>query len=82
MRTNRSPLEILLEMGLLSEETLVALKTEPRHNSDSYQATVMPVAESGGSLPPNKAFPVPNWNRYQWKGFLGQGGHGPCFSGL
>ncbi|WP_342742552.1 protein kinase domain-containing protein [Stigmatella erecta] len=86
-RLQRSPLELLLERGQLSPQTLSVL----RHNRAEPSDTPAPAAPF--EAPPTRqpgvpavpvsssepAFPLPHWDRYQPVRFLGQGGMGQVF---
>jgi len=85
VRLGRSPLELLLERGQLSPETLSSLRGE-------IQRQAPPAVEGQPQEPPTRqpgaaakaassepVFPLPNWDRYQPVRFLGQGGMGQVF---
>ena len=77
VRLRRSPLDLLLERGQLSPDTLVSL----RGRATPFEA---PSTQRPGAPPPSSAslepaFPLPGWERYQAVRFLGQGGMGQVF---
>ncbi|MBN8233393.1 protein kinase [Corallococcus macrosporus] len=82
-RLGRSPLELLRERGLMSEETFASLLKEapaPREPPPADDATVTAhPARVGAASAGAPAFPLPGWDRYQPVRFLGQGGMGRVF---
>ena len=79
-----SPLELLVERGKLSSETLASLRATREKSTDPDEtATLDPAramrddAEPSGDGTPE--FPVKGWDRYQPIRFLGQGGMGLVF---
>ncbi|MBM7112426.1 serine/threonine-protein kinase [Archangium primigenium] len=76
LRLQRSPLELLLERGQLSPDSLLSL----RGRASPFEA---PATQRPGAPPPppsaEPAFPLPGWERYQPVRFLGQGGMGQVF---
>ncbi|ATB43721.1 hypothetical protein CYFUS_009201 [Cystobacter fuscus] len=89
LRLERSPLELLLERGLLSPETLSSMRerTEEPEPPDTGERdapveappTQRPGSASGEPSSSEPVFPLPNWDRYQAVRFLGQGGMGQVF---
>ena len=107
LRHNRHPLQLLVERGVLSGETLddilakarsaVAALIPPaltctespaghRAMGPQLQETLTPDAPTPTvnssretQRPPEPAFPVPGWERYQPVRFLGQGGMGRVY---
>ena len=88
----RGPLELLVEQGRLSEESLVPLRRALREafRLQAVEAEGAPtLPPSPGPEEPDSArepntprapsFPVPGWERYEFLGFLGQGGMGQVF---
>ncbi|NOK23032.1 hypothetical protein, partial [Corallococcus carmarthensis] len=85
-RLRRSPLELLRERGVLSEETLASLRgvapaapsPPPAMGPDAEETRTIAPARGGtppAPRPPEaQAFPLPGWERYQPLRFLGQGG--------
>ncbi|RKG95028.1 serine/threonine-protein kinase [Corallococcus carmarthensis] len=90
-RLRRSPLELLRERGVLSEETLASLRgvapaapsPPPAMGPDAEETRTIAPARGGtppAPRPPEaQAFPLPGWERYQPLRFLGQGGMGRVF---
>ncbi|CAM2067717.1 Non-specific serine/threonine protein kinase [Sulfidibacter corallicola] len=75
-RADRSPLDLLMEIGALSDETLNRLNDKAR--------TISRLTPYHSDLPPSRKgssheFPVANWDRYQPERFLGEGGMGKVF---
>ncbi|ADO76061.1 Serine/threonine kinase family protein [Stigmatella aurantiaca DW4/3-1] len=87
LRLQRSPLELLLERGQLSPQTLSSLRhrTEPQDTPPPAPASPFeaPLTQQPGGPPPSPSseppFPLPHWDRYQPVRFLGQGGMGQVF---
>ena len=86
MRLGRSPLELLLERGELSAETLLSLRGDARRQTpmgSEGHAEEPPTRQPGDSgqaaASGESAFPLPNRERYQPVRFLGQGGMGQVF---
>ncbi len=83
-RLGLSPLELLMERGRLSPETLASLRRargEPARDTraphlDDSTLDVPPREEHGTDVP---GFPVSGWTRYQCLRLLGQGGMGRVF---
>ncbi|WP_224245560.1 serine/threonine-protein kinase [Hyalangium gracile] len=81
----RSPLQLLHERGIISEETLLGLlqdrleTPELRKPNPSEADTLPPGSARGPGAPADVAFPVPGWERYQFVRLLGQGGMGQVF---
>jgi predicted Ser/Thr protein kinase len=88
-RLGRSPLELLVARGTLSEETLLSLRGRlhggaGREGSEREPAPDGPPTEDGVTPGPEAEaraldFPVPDWDRYQPVRLLGQGGMGRVF---
>ncbi|WP_224248579.1 serine/threonine-protein kinase [Hyalangium gracile] len=86
LRLGRSPLELLLERGQLSPETLSSLRGDLQRESPQGAGaqpeeppTRQPGAATPAASPTEPVFPLPNWERYQPVRFLGQGGMGQVF---
>ncbi|HEX8434570.1 protein kinase domain-containing protein [Archangium sp.] len=90
LRLERGPLELLRKRGRISEETLVTLHREARHQDEVEAARVGARLEEAPTFvktptetperrPETPAFPVSGWDRYQCVRFLGQGGMGRVF---
>ncbi len=86
LRLGRSPLELLLERGQLSPETLSSLRGDIQRQAQAGSearaqepATRQPGASTEAASSGEPAFPLPNWERYQPVRFLGQGGMGQVF---
>ncbi|MFL5358525.1 protein kinase domain-containing protein, partial [Archangium sp.] len=85
LRLERSPLELLVERGRLSPESLASLRRAPPGEAlpapgepeDLPTPTASPPQRGRGSETP--AFPVAGWDRYRCVRFLGQGGMGRVF---
>ncbi|WP_152622321.1 serine/threonine-protein kinase [Archangium violaceum] len=84
LRLGRDPLELLVERGRLSEDSLVSLRKE------SQEQTRTPMTPSDDTVtvrnpshkvlaPQTTDFPVPGWERYQFMRLIGQGGMGRVF---
>ncbi|NNB97299.1 hypothetical protein HI113_25685, partial [Corallococcus exiguus] len=85
-RLRRSPLELLRERDVISEETLAslrgaapaALSPPPAMGPDAEETRSIEPVQGGtppAPRPPDaQAFPLPGWERYQPLRFLGQGG--------
>ncbi|OJT25148.1 hypothetical protein BO221_12300 [Archangium sp. Cb G35] len=84
LRLKRDPLELLVERGRLSEDSLVSLRKESQEQARTPMTpaddtiTVRPPS-SEVSSPQATVFPVPGWERYQFMRLLGQGGMGRVF---
>jgi serine/threonine-protein kinase len=83
-RALRSPLDLLVERGKLTAETLASLRAIPAKALDpDATATLDPVKAERNAVSPAAsgipAFPVTGWDRYQPIRFLGQGGMGMVF---
>jgi serine/threonine-protein kinase len=83
-RFERSPLDLLVERGKLTAETLASLRAIPSKSLDpDATATLDPVKAERDAVSPAAsgipAFPVTGWDRYQPIRFLGQGGMGMVF---
>nr|AYM53442.1 serine/threonine kinase family protein [Melittangium lichenicola] len=85
-RLGRGPLELLRERGLLSPDTLAALKeqrtkpSEPGPYLEAEAPATRRPGDSGAPAPSTEpVFPLPHWDRYQAVRFLGQGGMGQVF---
>jgi len=84
-RLGRNPLELLIERGRLSADTLASLRREA--SSEPVRDTGDPHNDSTLELPPREeqratdvpGFPVTGWKRYQCLRLLGQGGMGRVF---
>ncbi|HZI16142.1 MAG TPA: serine/threonine-protein kinase, partial [Myxococcus sp.] len=82
-RQSRSPLELLGERGLISEQTLARLRgaferTATLNNPPG--AATLQVDSARDNAPLQEAvFPVSGWERYQGGRLLGQGGMGQVF---
>jgi predicted Ser/Thr protein kinase len=80
-RLGRSPLELLLERGQVSPETVSSLRGEAQRQV--HAAAEAPPTQQPGALtapaPTEPIFPLPGWDRYQPVRFLGQGGMGQVF---
>ncbi|WP_326522543.1 protein kinase domain-containing protein [Archangium lipolyticum] len=87
LRQARSPLELLVERGRLSAETLASLRKEVRlEETARYSDGESPEDDSTLELPSRQrlvedgvGFPVVQWERYQPVRLLGQGGMGRVF---
>ncbi len=84
-KTGRSPLQLLKARGLISDESLAAIRDDevtdtvvPRHAQDGA-ATLGPALTLADRDKVDPQFPVPGWDRYQGVRFLGQGGMGQVF---
>jgi serine/threonine-protein kinase len=80
-RLQTSPLELLLQRGRLSDETLLSLRAAAIQRRADPEATAQQGADAAGQDhgPEAPAFPVTGWDRYQVVRFLGQGGMGRVF---
>jgi predicted Ser/Thr protein kinase len=80
-RLERSPLQLLLERGQLSPETVSSLRGEAQRQAKA--AAEEPPTQQPGAAKPSASteptFPLPGWDRYQPVRFLGQGGMGQVF---
>ncbi|HYO71736.1 MAG TPA: serine/threonine-protein kinase, partial [Archangium sp.] len=84
LRLGRAPLDLLVERGKLSADSLVSLRKE---DQEQTRTTMKPVDDTitvqrpSGKVPVLQAadFPVPGWERYQFMRLLGQGGMGRVF---
>ncbi|WNG33981.1 protein kinase [Archangium violaceum] len=80
-----TPLELLHEDGLISEQTLAAIRQAVRAESGTGDRsldeglTLAPNSTHDGNAPGDVPFPVPGWDRYQGVRLLGQGGMGQVF---
>ncbi|KFE71136.1 serine/threonine-protein kinase [Hyalangium minutum] len=86
VRLGRSPLDLLMERGQLSPETLSSLRGELHRQAPpavagqpQEPATQKPGAASQADSSSEPVFPLRNWDRYQPVRFLGQGGMGQVF---
>jgi eukaryotic-like serine/threonine-protein kinase len=79
-----SPLLVLRERGVLSEQSLASLRgleqeptvTRARPHEPDTMSTALTLQDRHKVDPP---FPMPHWERYQGVRFLGQGGMGQVF---
>ncbi|WP_324950103.1 protein kinase domain-containing protein [Archangium sp.] len=84
LHLGRPPLELLVERGRLSTESLASLRRESQEES---QDTRKPANDTVTVKRPSREvpavevtdFPVPGWERYQPMRLLGQGGMGRVF---
>ncbi|MBC7978003.1 MAG: serine/threonine protein kinase, partial [Myxococcales bacterium] len=81
-RRQQSPLVLLVERGLLSEQSFESFRAQALdvvalRDDGALTVTGEPGAEPRG--PDDLAFPVPGWDRYQPGRFLGRGGMGLVF---
>jgi serine/threonine-protein kinase len=79
----QSPLALLVERGRLSEATFASLRAEAR-DATARLGTELHEIHVDASPPDAReldapAFPVPAWDRYTSRRFLGQGGMGKVF---
>ncbi|WP_414640730.1 protein kinase domain-containing protein [Archangium sp.] len=84
LRLGRAPLELLVERGRLSEDSLVSLRKESQEQTRTTQKPsddTVTVHRPSREVPVLQAadFPVPGWERYQFMRLLGQGGMGQVF---
>ncbi|MFY0526226.1 protein kinase domain-containing protein [Archangium gephyra] len=84
LRLGRPPLELLVERGRLSEDSLASLRKESQEQTGPTQNPAddtITVQRPSRELPVLAAtdFPVPGWERYQFMRLLGQGGMGQVF---
>jgi eukaryotic-like serine/threonine-protein kinase len=84
LRLGRPPLELLVERGRLSPDSLVSLREELQEQTRSAMNPAddtVTVQRPSQKLPVVEAtdFPVPGWERYQFMRLLGQGGMGQVF---
>ena len=87
LRLGRGPLELMLERGLLSPDSLLSLRgtgsPAPRPTPGTSLPFEAPSTQRPGteapSTPAEPVFPLPQWERYQPVRFLGQGGMGQVF---
>jgi len=85
LRLGKSPMELLKARGVISDESLADMRKADVEN------TYVPLSDTDGAatLGPalgiedrdkaDPAFPVPGWERYEGRRFLGQGGMGRVF---
>ncbi|HZI04269.1 MAG TPA: serine/threonine-protein kinase, partial [Archangium sp.] len=78
LHLGHSPLEVLRQRGIISEQTLLARRPGSSDSTFTGNPALPPQAPATGK-PDEPAFPVPGWERYECKGFLGQGGMGQVF---
>ena len=84
LRLGRPPLELLVERGRLSEDSLASLRKESQEHTRSTMSPAddtITVQRPSRELPVLETtdFPVPGWERYQFMRLLGQGGMGQVF---
>ncbi|REG33293.1 serine/threonine protein kinase [Archangium gephyra] len=84
LRLGRPPLELLVERGRLSPDSLASLREELQEQTRSTMNPAddtVTVQRPSRELPALEAtdFPVPGWERYQFMRLLGQGGMGRVF---
>ncbi|MFE8605105.1 protein kinase [Archangium violaceum] len=84
LRLGRPPLELLVERGRLSPDSLASLREERQEQARNMlnpADDTVTVQRPSGELPALEAaeFPVPGWERYQFVRLLGQGGMGQVF---
>ncbi len=86
LRLRRPPLELLVERGRISEDSLASLRRESREEETRTQTSpakdTLTVRRPSRELPvveETPDFPVPGWERYQPMRLLGQGGMGRVF---
>ncbi|WP_224371475.1 serine/threonine-protein kinase [Hyalangium versicolor] len=84
-RLGRSPMSLLKERGLISEESLAEIRKAdvdptlvPRSRTDNGE-TLGPALTLNDRDKVDPAFPIPGWDRYSGVRFLGQGGMGQVF---
>jgi tetratricopeptide (TPR) repeat protein/predicted Ser/Thr protein kinase len=70
-----TPLEVLQQKGIISGQTLFKQRERARQSPTGKEPSP-PAPEPDKGPPP---FPVPGWERYDGKRFLGQGGMGQVF---
>ena len=78
LQQGRSPLEVLKQRGIISEQTLLARRL-PFSEATFTVNPALPAQGPATDKPDEPAFPVPGWERYECKGFLGRGGMGQVF---
>jgi len=84
LRLGRPPLELLVERGKLSEDSLASLRKEAQEQT---RTTMEPADDTVTVQRPSRElpvlettdFPVPGWERYQFMRMIGQGGMGQVF---
>ncbi|HVG58479.1 MAG TPA: serine/threonine-protein kinase, partial [Hyalangium sp.] len=80
-----SPLSLLRERDVISEETLAGLRQDMldtpvlSNPNPAHAATLTVGSARGDGAPSETAFPVPTWERYQFVRWLGEGGMGQVF---
>jgi tetratricopeptide (TPR) repeat protein/predicted Ser/Thr protein kinase len=85
-RLKRSPLELLRERGLISDETLAGIRgalprapaLESGKSSDGAR-TLNPDSARNDGATDEGGFPVLGWDRFQFEKLLGRGGMGQVF---
>ncbi|QRK12913.1 protein kinase [Archangium violaceum] len=81
----RTPLELLHEEGIISEQTQLAIQQAVHAGTRTgvrlldEGMTLVPNSARDGGSPDDAPFPVPGWERYQGGRLLGQGGMGQVF---
>ncbi len=84
-RLGRNPLELLIERGRLSADTLASLRREAssepvRDTGDPHNDSTLEIPSREGQQATDvPGFPVTGWKRYQCLRLLGQGGMGRVF---
>ncbi len=76
LRQGRSPLKLLADKGIISEQTLFEKRAQAQQEAPHTEAPSVPPEAPSSDEPP---FPVPGWERYDVRRFLGQGGMGQVF---
>jgi len=85
LRLGKSPMALLKERGVISDESLADLRKADVEKTFVPRATAGGAATLGPALTladrdkADPAFPVPGWERYEGVRFLGQGGMGRVF---